>query len=53
MKFSFVRLPGTIVVAVTFVMGHESFTRIATPRAFDLRELNCGELLFGILVQFQ
>ena len=45
MKLSFVRLPGTNIVAFTLVIGHESFTSIATPWAFDLKELKnilCG-----------
>ena len=34
-----VKLPGAIVVAVILVIGHESFTRMATPGALDLRKL--------------
>ena len=47
-KFNLVRFLGTIIVTVTLVIGHESFTSMATPWALDLRGF-----LFGILVQFQ
>ena len=38
-KFNLVRFPGTTIVALMLVIGHKSFTSIATPRALDLREL--------------
>ena len=49
MKFSFVRFPGTIIVAFTSVMGHDSFITIATPLAFEVQELKkilCGEFFW-------
>ena len=46
MNLSLVNLLGTIVVAVTFVMGQESFTRMATQQALDLRELKY--ILWGV-----
>ena len=45
-KFSLVRFPGTIIWEDTLVMGHESFTSMAIPRAFDLRELKY--ILWGV-----
>ena len=48
-KFSFVRFPGTITVAFTSVMGHESFITIDTPLAFEVQELKkilCGEFFW-------
>ena len=44
-----VRFPGTITVAFTSVMGHESFITIATPLAFEVQELKkilCGEFFW-------
>ena len=43
------RFPGTIFVALTSVMGHESFITIATILAFEFQELKkilCGEFLW-------
>ena len=45
-KFNFVRFPGTIIVAFTLVIGHESFTSMATPWALDLKEFKY--ILWGV-----
>ena len=48
-KFSFVRFPGTITVALTSVMGHESLITTAIPLAFEVQELKkilCGEFFW-------